>query len=468
MGARLCHVAADGEDFTPLTDLSGSVVGWIDAAGVVAGERLFDPFGRTLELGGAWPAPFGYRGYWGDDATGLYLLAARAYDPDLGRFLQPDPLGYIDGLNQYAYARHAPALYTDRLGFASTEIDWGTVAWSAATTAGFGIGLGIAAGFAVSAGIVSLPFVAAVGGLFLLGAGLKSFFRRANESFDAGRTDVAGRAALAALGDTVGISGIYEGATGQDAATDRRLGGQERSERLGTGIGSIAAIAAGGRAFRYGGRLGAAAVRSGAINPATFPSISRPSVRNPLVTGRYVTPRGLILDSEMILYRVRRPGQPVRTVVPLRDAAATYWRTRSARAAYVELLERSRGNFPHILRHFYDKPGRVSAAGNPQPHSVFRSSYGGQVVGLLDDAFTNSLNPYSPVAQGVWQANGRWAIAAWGENGEVFGTYLGHPAAYHPVALSDPTYGGDADVYTVIISQTNQRPITAYPGWPTQ
>src|SRR6266536_56939 len=95
--ARGCHVAAGGADYTPLSDLSGSVRGWVDATGALAGRTEYDPFGRILARVGAAPAPVAFRGYWYDDVVGLYLLFARAYAPDLGRFLQRDPLGPVDG-----------------------------------------------------------------------------------------------------------------------------------------------------------------------------------------------------------------------------------------------------------------------------------------------------------------------------------------------------------------------------------
>jgi RHS repeat-associated protein len=46
---------------------------------------------------------FGYDGYRYDPETGLYHTGARYYDPRLGRFLQPDPIGQAGGLNIYAY-----------------------------------------------------------------------------------------------------------------------------------------------------------------------------------------------------------------------------------------------------------------------------------------------------------------------------------------------------------------------------
>ena len=37
------------------------------------------------------------------DATGLIYYRSRYYDPQIGRFIQQDPLGFIDGVNRYAY-----------------------------------------------------------------------------------------------------------------------------------------------------------------------------------------------------------------------------------------------------------------------------------------------------------------------------------------------------------------------------
>ncbi|OYX55999.1 MAG: hypothetical protein B7Y86_11150 [Brevundimonas subvibrioides] len=44
---------------------------------------------------------------------GAYHYKARAYRPDLGRFLQADPVGYAQGLNLYAYVGNDPVNQTD-------------------------------------------------------------------------------------------------------------------------------------------------------------------------------------------------------------------------------------------------------------------------------------------------------------------------------------------------------------------
>lgn len=65
--------------------------------------------------------PFRYRGYYLDDETGLYYLNARYYDPEIGRFISPDSVGYLDpgrinGLNLYGYCLNNPIKYVDVSG----------------------------------------------------------------------------------------------------------------------------------------------------------------------------------------------------------------------------------------------------------------------------------------------------------------------------------------------------------------
>ena len=53
------------------------------------------------------------------DASGLYYYGARYYDPELGRFTQPDTI--LDGLNRYAYCRNNPVKYIDPTGHIMVE-----------------------------------------------------------------------------------------------------------------------------------------------------------------------------------------------------------------------------------------------------------------------------------------------------------------------------------------------------------
>ena len=51
-----------------------------------------------------------------DIETGLYYYRARYYSPDLGRFLQTDPIGYGNGINWYLYCGNNPVVQTDPFG----------------------------------------------------------------------------------------------------------------------------------------------------------------------------------------------------------------------------------------------------------------------------------------------------------------------------------------------------------------
>ena len=64
---------------------------------------------------------FRYRGYYYDRILGLYFLTSRYYDPEIGRFISPDSLEYLDpenvnGLNLYSYCNNNPVNRLDPSG----------------------------------------------------------------------------------------------------------------------------------------------------------------------------------------------------------------------------------------------------------------------------------------------------------------------------------------------------------------
>jgi RHS repeat-associated protein len=61
----------------------------------------------------------GYAGYIYNTELQLYTVRFRTYSPELGRWLQRDPLGPVDGVNVYQYVRSSPVLLTDPLGLLS-------------------------------------------------------------------------------------------------------------------------------------------------------------------------------------------------------------------------------------------------------------------------------------------------------------------------------------------------------------
>ena len=243
---QLAHVAAGGRDAWPIQDLTDTVTGWLDDAGVAVGDARYDPFGVLLERSGAWPAPFGFHGHLEIGATGIAHLLARSYHPALGRFLQPDPLGYADGPNPYAYARHAPGTLTDYWGFEAAGFDIGLVAWSATKSLGLGIGVGALAILAVATGVISAPTMAFAAVVGLSFGAITSILNRGFEAIAAGQEANGFLAIPLGLADMTGIPSIIEGGTHTNAMTGQALTTEQASEKLGGGVGTFGGLFAGG------------------------------------------------------------------------------------------------------------------------------------------------------------------------------------------------------------------------------
>jgi len=78
-----------------LTDNFGSTVGIVSSAGVKTAAYAYDPYGRTRTATGPNAAAnaIRYAGGLFDATAGATKFGARYYDPDTGRFTQPDPSG---------------------------------------------------------------------------------------------------------------------------------------------------------------------------------------------------------------------------------------------------------------------------------------------------------------------------------------------------------------------------------------
>src|SRR5262249_17044902 len=78
-----------------------------------------DGSATTVLARAALGSPFAFQGQIFDADTGLIYLRARFYDPASGSFLQRDPSGYKDSVNQYAGFANNPINVRDPMGLYS-------------------------------------------------------------------------------------------------------------------------------------------------------------------------------------------------------------------------------------------------------------------------------------------------------------------------------------------------------------
>lgn len=119
-GGGLIAERTPGGDFYYVYDGQGSVIALVDPSGVQRAAYTYDPYGdhaTAVGLNGTLPPnPWHWSGSY-LDATGLYKMGARYYDPTLGRFSQADPVAG-GSCNNYDYACGDPINGRDPSGMA--------------------------------------------------------------------------------------------------------------------------------------------------------------------------------------------------------------------------------------------------------------------------------------------------------------------------------------------------------------
>jgi RHS repeat-associated protein len=144
-------------------DHLGSVREVIDTSGVMQARYDYDPYERMTVIAGSFIADFGYAGMYYHPASGLNLTLYRAYDSDLGRWLNRDPIGELGGLNLYGYVGNEPINRID---------PYGELAIGAAIGFFVGVASGAAGALATGGSWDEVAYGALAGGVggFLLGA----------------------------------------------------------------------------------------------------------------------------------------------------------------------------------------------------------------------------------------------------------------------------------------------------------
>jgi RHS repeat-associated protein len=120
--ANLAHLwrswFGTGEAFTYLhNNHLGAVEMATNAKGKPIWHAVYRPFGKLMSALAHGTSRFELNlrlpGQYNDEETGLYYNDHRYYDPVLGRYLTPDPLGLGGGSNGYIYADANPMKYID-------------------------------------------------------------------------------------------------------------------------------------------------------------------------------------------------------------------------------------------------------------------------------------------------------------------------------------------------------------------
>ena len=122
LGDAPLAMVADADTASPRlfwfhTDQLGTPQKLTDGAGNLAWDAVLEPFGELASLTVNLVAqPLRLPGQYADPDTGLHQNWWRDYDPSLGRYLQPDPLGISAAANLYGYVDGNPITGFDRDG----------------------------------------------------------------------------------------------------------------------------------------------------------------------------------------------------------------------------------------------------------------------------------------------------------------------------------------------------------------
>lgn len=139
---------ADTGDYFYFRDHLGSVRELVNDSGIMRARYDYGLWGERTKVSGDLGTESAYTGHWYHAKSGLHLAPFRAYDADLGRWINRDPIEEDGGWNLHAYVHNSPMQYWDPTGEAAFLIP-------AIPAIGKGIGTAIAGGIAVTGIVVN-------------------------------------------------------------------------------------------------------------------------------------------------------------------------------------------------------------------------------------------------------------------------------------------------------------------------
>ncbi|NBB95343.1 MAG: hypothetical protein GVY16_06340 [Planctomycetes bacterium] len=124
--APIARFDAAGDAVYYTNDANMNVTSLVEESGTVIERYAYSPYGERTVLDADWSADadgvsdvdntLGHQGLHLDTESALYYNRNRYYSPALGRFITRDPLGYVDGMSVYEYAKSTAVNMTDPEG----------------------------------------------------------------------------------------------------------------------------------------------------------------------------------------------------------------------------------------------------------------------------------------------------------------------------------------------------------------
>ena len=115
-----CAIELGGTPYSVIRNQRGDTCQLLDSHGYVAAGYHYDAYGLFTAYGSV-TAPWLFTGQRYDGETQWYHFLKRSYDPAIGRWLTPDPLGFADGPNLNAYVHNHPLDYIDPYGLSEED-----------------------------------------------------------------------------------------------------------------------------------------------------------------------------------------------------------------------------------------------------------------------------------------------------------------------------------------------------------
>ena len=122
IGAAIA-VEVQGKAYAPIHDLPGNIAALAPLDHGPASIYRYSAFGEE-KIDGSILCPWHFSSKRSDASTGLIYYGRRYYMPAYGRWLTPDPAGFTDGMNLYAFVHNDPLTHYDEYGLIMTGYDW--------------------------------------------------------------------------------------------------------------------------------------------------------------------------------------------------------------------------------------------------------------------------------------------------------------------------------------------------------